>query len=74
MYYVYARWLLNEGNSSKGGFHGTYGTPSRSATELFQAQVNIDNHSSTLARDHMLLQCLHMHRLYVHIHVLFEWA
>jgi len=30
--YVYAHWLLNEDNSSKGGFHGTHGTPSRSAT------------------------------------------
>jgi len=28
VYYVYA----HEGTSSKGGFHGTHGTPSRSAT------------------------------------------
>ena len=33
VYYVYAHWLLNEGNSLKRGFHGTHGTPSRSATE-----------------------------------------
>jgi len=33
VYYVYAHWLLNQGNSSKGGFHGTHRTPSRSATE-----------------------------------------
>ena len=32
VHYVYAHWLLNEGNSSKGGFHGTHGTPSRSDT------------------------------------------
>ena len=32
MYYVYAQWLLNEGNSSKRGFYGTHGPPSGSAT------------------------------------------
>ena len=32
VYYVYAHWLLNKGNSSKGRFHGTHGTPSRSTT------------------------------------------
>ena len=35
VYYVYAHWLLNEGNSSKGGFRGTHGTPSRSATAFY---------------------------------------
>ena len=33
MYYVYAHWLLNEGSSSKGGFHGTHRTSSGSATD-----------------------------------------
>jgi len=32
VYYFYTHWLLNEGNPSKGGFHGTHGIPSRSAT------------------------------------------
>jgi len=26
VYYFYTHWLLNEGNPSKGGFHGTHGT------------------------------------------------
>ena len=34
VYYIYAHWLLNKSNSSKGEFHGTHGTPSRFATAL----------------------------------------
>ena len=41
MYYVYAQWLLNEGNSSQRGFHGTHRPPSGSATELYVYIIKI---------------------------------
>jgi len=41
VYYVYAHWLLNEGNSSKRGFHGTHGTPSRSATANASVPIKV---------------------------------